>query len=199
MLQYSQACRKFADSLLAGVAYIHPISLGWMVDALDDQLKKHEIATDHPLAMIVRNLSRSQISLQNLQEDNQRLLTPKLKKDKRSVMQRAKELLNWQNPRLRHALRLGLCFLMGVAISEFFSIAKGEWIILTSLFVCQPTYSDTRQRLYQRILGTILGVIGGVIIVQILPTVPGQLLLLLLSAYVFFSGSSVTILFPSFL
>lgn len=186
LLQYSHACRKFADSLLVGVAYIHPISLGWMVDALYDQLKKHEIATDHPLAMIVRNLSCSHVSLLHLHEDNQRLLTPKLKKDKRSVMQRAKELLNWQNPRLHHALRLGLCFLIGFAISEVFSITKGEWIILTSLFVCQPTYSDTRQRLYQRILGTILGVIGGVIIVQLLPTVPGQLLLLLLSAYVFF-------------
>ena len=186
LLQYSHASRKFADSLLSGVTYIHPISLDWMIDALNDQLKKNEIATDHPLTMIVRNLSRSHISLQNLHEDNQRLLTPKLRKDKRSVMQRAKELLNWQNPRLRHALRLGLCFLIGFAISEFFSIAKGEWIILTSLFVCQPSYSDTRQRLYQRILGTILGVIGGVIIVQILPTIPGQLLLLLLSAYIFF-------------
>lgn len=186
LLQYSQATRKFADSLLTGVAYIHPISLGWMVDALHDQLKKHQIALDHPLAMIVQNLSRSHVSLQNLQEDNQRLLTPKLKKDKRTVIERAKELLHWQNPRLRHALRLGLCFAAGFMISEVFSIAKGEWIILTSLFVCQPTYSDTRQRLYQRILGTFLGVVAGVIIVQILPTVMGQLLLLLLSAYVFF-------------
>ncbi|MFT5702413.1 MAG: putative membrane protein (TIGR01666 family) [Desulforhopalus sp.] len=186
LLLYSHACRKFADSLLVGVPYNHPISLGWMVDSLNDQLKKHEIAPDHPLSMIVRNLSLSHVSLQNLHEDNQRLLTPKLRKDKRSIMQRAKVMLNWQNPRLRHALRLALCFLTGFAISEFFSIAKGEWIILTSLFVCQPSYSDTRQRLYQRILGTILGVIGGVIIVQILPTVPGQLLLLLLSAYVFF-------------
>lgn len=184
--QYSSAIRKFADSLLVGVPYIHPISLGWMVNALNDQLKKHEIATDHPLAMIVRNLSLSLVSLQNLHEDNERLLTAKLRRDERSVMQRVKDMLNWQNPRLRHAIRLGLCFLIGFAISEVFSIAKGEWIILTSLFVCQPTYSDTHQRLYQRILGTILGVIGGVIIVQILPTVPGQFLLLLLSAYVFF-------------
>ena len=185
LLQYSHACRTFADSLLLGVPYIHPISLGWMVDALNDQLKKHAIATDHPLAMIVRNLSRSHVSLQNLHEYNQRLLTPQLRQDKRSAIQRAKELLNWQNPRMRHALRLGLCFLIGFAISEIFSIAKGEWIILTSLFVCQPTYSDTRQRLYQRVFGTIVGVIGGVLISQLLPTVTGQLLLLLLSAYVF--------------
>ena len=186
LLQYSYACKTFAESLLLGVPYIHPISLGWMVDSLNDQLKKHEIAVDDPLSMIVRNLSRSHVLLQNLHEDNQRLLAPKLRQDKRSVMQRAKELLSGKSPRLHHALRLGLCFLIGFIISEFFSIAKGEWIILTSLFVCQPTYSGTRQRLYQRILGTILGVIGGVIIGQILPTVPGQLLLLLVSAYVFF-------------
>lgn len=186
LLQYSSACRTFADSLLLGEVYVHPISLDWMVDSLNDLLKKHKIAADHPVSMIVRNLSRSHVALQNVDEDTQRPLAPKLRQDKRTVMQRAKELLNWQNPRLRHALRLGLCFLIGFVISEAFSIAKGEWIILTSLFVCQPTYSDTRQRLYQRIFGTILGVIGGVIIGQIVPTVPGQLLLLLLSAYVFF-------------
>jgi uncharacterized membrane protein (TIGR01666 family) len=186
LLQYSNACKAFADSLLLGVAYVHPVSLGWMVDSLHDLLKKHEMGPDHPLSMIVHNLSRSHVSLQNLHEDNQRSLTPKLRQDKRTVIQRAKDLLNWKNPRLHHALRLGLCFLLGFAISEIFSIAKGEWIILTSLFVCQPTYSDTHQRLFQRILGTILGVIGGVVIGQILPTVTGQILLLLFSAYLFF-------------
>jgi uncharacterized membrane protein (TIGR01666 family) len=186
LLQYSNACRAFADSLLLGVPYVHPISLGWMVDSLNDLLKKHEIGIDHPLSMIVHNLSRSHVSLQNLHDDNQRSLAPKLRQDERTVIQRAKDLLNWQNPRLRHALRLGLCFLLGFAISEVFSIAKGEWIILTSLFVCQPTYSDTRQRLFQRVLGTILGVIGGVVVGQIMPTVTGQLLLLLFSAYLFF-------------
>ncbi|WP_319550013.1 YccS family putative transporter [Desulfogranum marinum] len=185
LLQYSHASKKFAESLLAGKTYIHPISLGWMVDALNDQLKKHDIAPDQPVAMIVRNLSRSHLSLQNLHEDSQRLLTPKLRKDNRSLMLRAKELLDWQNPRLHHAFRLGLCFLVGFTISEVFAIAKGEWIILTTLFVCQPTYSATRQRLYQRILGTILGVVGGVLIIQILPTIQGQLLLLLVSTYAF--------------
>jgi uncharacterized membrane protein (TIGR01666 family) len=184
--QYSHATRKFAECLLSGVPYIYPISLGWMIDALNDQLKNYHIGTDHPLAMIVQNLSRSFVLLQNLQTDNERFLTVKLRKDGRSVMQRVKELLHWENSRLRHAIRLAFCLLLGFVISEIFSIAKGEWIILTSLFVCQPTYSDTRQRLYQRILGTILGVIGGLIIIQILPTITGQLLLLLLSSYMFF-------------
>ncbi len=184
--QYADAAGKFADSLLVGVPYSHPVSLGWMADALNDLLANHEIASDHPLTMIVQNLSRSLVSLQNVHDGSQPFLTAELRKDKRSIIQRAKGLLNWKNPRLRHAIRLGLCFLAGFAISEVFSIAKGEWIILTSLFVCQPTYGDTRQRLYQRIYGTILGVVGGIIIVQIVPTVPGQLFLLLLSAYVFF-------------
>ncbi len=186
LFQYAQAARKFADSLLVGVPYVHPISLRWMVKALNDHLSKQHIATDHPLAMIVRNLSRSLALLQNLQEDHERLLSAKLRRDERSILQRAKDLLDWQNPRLRHAVRLGLCFLIGFAISEVSGIAKGEWIMLTSLFVCQPTYSNTRQRLYQRISGTILGVVGGGILVQLVPTVPGQLLILLLSAYAFF-------------
>jgi uncharacterized membrane protein (TIGR01666 family) len=94
--------------------------------------------------------------------------------------------LSFHHPRLRHAIRLSLCFLIGFAISEGFHVAKGEWIILTSLFVCQPSYSETRRRLFQRILGTISGVIGGVLIVQLLPTVAGQLVLLLAAAFAFF-------------
>jgi uncharacterized membrane protein YccC len=97
-----------------------------MVDSLNDLLEKHKIAADHPVSMIVRNLSRSHVALQKVNEDDQRPLAPKLRQDRRTVVQRAKELLNWQNPRLRHALWLGLCFLIGFSISEVFDIAKGE-------------------------------------------------------------------------
>lgn len=82
--------------------------------------------------MIVWNLSRSHVQLQNLHEDNQRLQAPKQRQDKRSIIQRTKELLNWQNPRPRHVVRSGFCFVIGFASSEVFAIAKGEWIILTS-------------------------------------------------------------------
>ncbi len=184
--QLSRATKKFANSLLTGVPYHHPESLAWTVNVLNDQLSKNGTADEHPLSLLINNLSRSNTSLRNLNEDHHRELAPRLEKDSRSMVQRFKEQLNWNHPRLRYAIRLSLCFLLGFGIYESFDVSKGVWIILTSLFVCQPSYSETRRRLFQRVLGTLSGVIGGVVIVQLLPTMPGQLLLMLFSAYAFF-------------
>ena len=185
--QLSRATRKFAESLLSGIPYLHPESLAWTVNVLNEQLERQGTTETHPLALLISNLSRSNTSLQNLNEDHQRNLVPRLEKDSRSMMQRLKDQLNWNHPRLRYAIRLSLCFLVGFGISEAFDLSKGVWIILTCLFVCQPSYSETRRRLFQRVLGTLCGVISGVIIIQLLPTMPGQLLLMLVSAYVFFT------------
>ena len=186
LLQLSQATKQFANSLLTGVPYRHPVSLGWMVNVLNDQLQKNATSETHPLALLINNLTRSHRSLVNLSEDHQRSMAPRLAKDQRSLFQRLKDQLNWNHPRMRHAIRLSLCFLIGFAISEGFQVTKGEWIILTSLFVCQSSYSETRRKLFQRILGTISGVVAGVLIVQILPTVAGQLILMLSASFAFF-------------
>jgi uncharacterized membrane protein (TIGR01666 family) len=184
--QLARANRGFAQSLLTGVPYHHPAALSWTVEALTAQFEKLGVSDTHPLALLIHNLSRSNASLQNLEGNRLHNLIPRLAKDTRPLTQRLRDQLNWDHPRLRYAVRLSLCFLAGFAIYEGFGIVKGEWIILTSLFVCQPSYSDTRKRLFQRIWGTISGVVGGVIIVHLLPTMEGQLLLMLLSAYLFF-------------
>ncbi len=185
LLQLSLAIKQFANSLLTGTPYRHPVSLAWMVNALKDQFEKAENKATHPLAPLINNLNRSHQSLAKLNEDQQRSITPRLAKDERTIGERLKAQLNWNHPRLRYAIRLSLCFLVGFAISEGFQIVRGEWIILTSLFVCQPSYSETRRRLLQRVLGTLTGVIAGVLIVQLFPTNGGQLLLMLASAFTF--------------
>lgn len=184
--QLAGATHLFAASLLSGKSYRHPVSLNWSVKALNDQLEKYQPDGTHPLALLVKNLSGSNAALQQANNRQQQSPTPRLAKDKRSLAQRFKDQLNPNHPRLRHAIRLSICFLIGFAISEGLDVSKGEWIILTSLFVCQPSYSETRRRLFQRMLGTLTGVIAGVLVVQLLPTVPGQLLLMLAAAFAFF-------------
>ncbi|MFD0762213.1 FUSC family protein [Lutibacter aestuarii] len=85
---------------------------------------------------------------------------------------------------MRHALRLSVSFLIGFTLSEYFHIAKGEWIVLTILFVLQPSYSETRRRLFQRTVGTLAGVIIGVLIIQLF-SFSGQIVLMLASSYLF--------------
>lgn len=183
----AQATKQLANSLLTGVPYRHPAALNWSIKALQDKqiLLQHD--ENHPLALVIRNLTRSNRALQRLTDENQRALAPTLAKDTRTLYQRLKEQLSLSHPRMRHAIRMSICFMVGFAISESMHMAKGEWIVLTSLFVCQPSYSETRRRLFQRVAGTITGVIAGVLIIQLLPTIPGQLLLLLASSFFFFS------------
>lgn len=186
LLQLSQAVRQFARSLLTGVPYHHPVSLEWLVSALHDRLAESPAAEDSPLPLLLRNLERSHRSLQNLSDNLARTAAPQLASDQRSLWQRFKDQLTWQNPRMRYAVRLSLCFLIGFAIAKLTGLRKGEWIILTTLFVLQSSYSETRRRLFQRILGTFTGVVGGVLLVQLLPTTMGELLFMLASAYFFF-------------
>lgn len=123
--QLARATKKFANSLLTGVPHRHPHSLGWTIDVLNKQLELQNTADTHPLTLLARNLSRSNAALQNTNEDNQMSLIPKLEKDTRNLMQRLKDQLNWNHPRLRYAIRLSLCFSAGFAIYRGFGVTKG--------------------------------------------------------------------------
>jgi uncharacterized membrane protein YccC len=58
--------------------------------------------------------------------------------------------------------------------------------MLTSLFVSQITYSDTRRRLFERLLGTATGIVIGAALLQIFTTTAAQVLLMMGSAMAFF-------------
>lgn len=86
----------------------------------------------------------------------------------------------------RHAVRMSLVLAIGYIIIQTTSISHGYWIILTSLFVCQPNYATTKHRLLLRVLGTIGGIIIGVPLIFLLPTLHAQLMLIILSGWLFF-------------
>ncbi|MBI9057218.1 MAG: TIGR01666 family membrane protein [Labilibaculum sp.] len=188
LLQLSIACHEVSKSLIMGTVYHHPISLKWTVSALKAKVKKQNASGKYSsLSLLLQNLTQSHLSLQNMNFNVDSGILPRVDRDSRSLWQRFKEQLNWNHPRLRYAIRLSSCFLLGYILINQFNLEKGEWILLTSLFVCQPSYSETRRRLFQRILGTLSGVVIGVAIVQLLPTKEGQIALLLGAAYAFFA------------
>ncbi|MFA9389188.1 MAG: YccS family putative transporter [Prolixibacteraceae bacterium] len=182
--QLAHATDQFAYHLLIDVPYRHPSSLEWMVKAINELVINSRIEPSHPLVLLVSNLDRSNASLKNTFKNKTGDLSPKLAKDPRSILQRLKDQLKLSNPRMRYGMRLSVAFGLGFAISEIFNLAKGEWIVLTILFVLQPSYGETRRRFFQRILGTMSGVIIGILTVQLL-TPPGQLLFMLLSSFLF--------------
>ncbi|QZT38884.1 TIGR01666 family membrane protein [Halosquirtibacter xylanolyticus] len=184
--QLSKSCKNMAKSLLSGKPYQHPTSLDWTINVLQDQRRKYPQFHDHPLALLIHSLIQSHFALVNIEYNKDIIVLPNFYKKKTDVWKKIRNQLSLQHPRLRYAIRLSTCFLIGYLLTLVFQIQKGEWIILTSLFVCQPSYSETKQRLFQRILGTLLGVVTGVVISQLMPTLPGQIITLLVANYAFF-------------
>jgi uncharacterized membrane protein (TIGR01666 family) len=198
MRHLSGAVQCYGTCLLTHETYKHPAALEWIVQALEEHLQRHHSDQHQPLSLLIRNLSRSSDSLSRIDDGARASYMPRLAQDTRSIWLRMRELLHFSNSRVRYALRLSVAFSGGYCIAEVFNVSKGAWIVLTVLFVMQQSYSQTRRRLGQRILGTFVGVVFGVLTVQLL-TPAGQVLFMLASAYFFFTwlkrNYSVSVIF----
>lgn len=91
----------------------------------------------------------------------------------------------------RHAVRMSLLLCTGYALIQLTGLEHGYWILLTSLFVCQPNYNATRRRLALRILGTLAGIAIGLPVLWLVPAVQGQLLLIVISGVLFFAFRTI--------
>lgn len=79
-----------------------------------------------------------------------------------------------QSALFRHAIRMSIVLCVGYAFIQFTGLRHGYWILLTSLFVCQPNYSATRRRLALRIIGTLAGILVGLPILYFVPSIEGN-------------------------
>ncbi len=188
MHQIASAMHLYAESLLSGETYKHPISLVWTVSALKNMLDAEKEANEvhySTLFLLMKNLSGLEESLRNEGVKRSQVEMPDFNYQ-RPARKSLLSILTPTHPRFRFAVRLTLCMLLGYSIMHLLNIEKGAWILLTSLIVVQQTYSATRQRLFHRIFGTLMGVMLGVGLAQLLPTLTGQILLMLGAIYAFF-------------
>ncbi len=79
-----------------------------------------------------------------------------------------------------------MVLLIGYIFVQVTNIEYGYWILLTALFVSQPNFNATKRRLRLRIVGTLVGIILGYAILYFIPSIEGQLLLLVFSGVLFF-------------
>jgi uncharacterized membrane protein (TIGR01666 family) len=91
----------------------------------------------------------------------------------------------------RHAVRMSLVLLVGYTFIQLSGLDHGYWILLTSLFVCQPNYSATRRRLALRVVGTLAGVALGMPILYFIPSLEGQMIMIVICGMLFFTFRSV--------
>jgi uncharacterized membrane protein YccC len=67
------------------------------------------------------------------------------------------ENLSFSSSIFRHSLRLTITILLGLFVGEFLPFENVYWILLTIVVIMRPGYGLTKERSYNRILGTIIG------------------------------------------
>ena len=78
---------------------------------------------------------------------------------------------------------LSFCFFLHFQ----FQLENGFWILLTVLFVCQPSFSETRKRLLRRSFGTLLGIAISFPALLFINNRICTIILMILSAFFFFN------------
>ncbi|PJE80161.1 Inner membrane protein YccS [invertebrate metagenome] len=194
LVKLSYSCEQLAVAVLTRRPYHHGNDVSWVIHALHDQLDLH--------------LSRQLISsltydslihyLQNLSIMNKQLLLaespakiadiPELVRTKPLGIRRTiKNLFHLSSPVFRHMIRLILLVEVSYGLKLVLPVGQGYWIMLTCLFVLQPSYSGTRRRFSQRLLGTCLGVLLGIPCLYLFPSVHAQLALSAFFSALFFA------------
>ncbi|MFA6872046.1 MAG: FUSC family membrane protein [Bacteroidaceae bacterium] len=184
--QLGHATRLVSNELLTNQRYEHPVAIHWMIEALQNKLSQLPPTDLRTFDLLLHNLWRSHQSLLHLYEPEICTAAPRLQKEERTLWQRIREQLHFTHSRMRYAIRLSLCFVIGTIIVYVWKEPQTEWIPLTTLFVSQMSYQETKRRMNQRVIGTLTGIILGVLLLQLLPTTMGHLILLLASTFWFF-------------
>ena len=206
-----QACRNIAATLRNNKPYAYSKRLGRAMEACRQSLGHFaETHTDnanlHNIRRLLDNLSSVDYQLRQLQNDaslaendNTDTHIAALENTKfRNIGETVLSQLNFESGVFRHATRLSIVVAAACIIVEILHLNLGYWILLTALFVCQPNYTATKSRVYQRIAGTILGVIVGSLVPYFTPSVETKLWIVIASTTLFFITRSYKYSFSTF-
>jgi uncharacterized membrane protein (TIGR01666 family) len=71
---------------------------------------------------------------------------------------------SFHSSNFRHSLRVSIVMLIGFMISRSLNFSHSYWILLTILVISKPAFSLTKERNYERLIGTIVGAVIGMLI-----------------------------------
>lgn len=197
----ARACEQVAQSILWHKKYQHNPSLERAINYLENALNHLKNTTSEPqlitplnnllqnlqgIDALLRSISTEQYQISHDQKEETQLSDDGLT-GWRDIALRIREHLTPKSALFRHAVRMSLVLCIGYAIIQFFQLDRGYWILLTSLFVCQPNYNATRRRLTLRVSGTIIGILIGFPILYFVPSIEGQLVLIVITGTLFFA------------
>lgn len=197
-----KACKDLSDSILNRSTYQHNSRFQHAFKNLRQSLDKlrqdpnYDQVWVNALFSLYQNLKSIDAQLQNVEterhisRDQSKHIENQLKDDDLKgwddIVSRVKQHLTPESVLFRHAIRVSIVLFIGYVFVQVTQIEYGYWILLTALFVSQPNFNATKRRLRLRIIGTLGGIIVGYAILSFVPSVEGQLLLLIISGVLFF-------------
>jgi len=197
-----KACQDLAQCILNRTRYAHNKRFKPNFENLKLSLEKlreenlYDQVRINALFALYQNLKSIDEQLQNLETErnltliNAQQAENQLKDDDlkgwNDIVVRVKQHLTPESVLFRHAVRLSIILFIGYVFIQVTNLNHGYWILMTALFVCQPNFNATQRRLYLRIIGTLIGIIVGLSFIYFIPTLEGQLLVMVLSGVLFF-------------
>lgn len=197
-----KACKDLSDNILKRQNYVHSVRFDHAFENLKrslDRLQQQHIYQQvwiNALYALYENLKSIDVQLRNIETerhiklDKSKHIEQQLKDDDlkgwNDIHARIKQNLTPESVLFRHAIRMSVVLLIGYIFIQVTNIHYGYWILLTALFVSQPNFNATKRRLRLRIYGTLLGIGLGYLILTLVPSVEGQLFLLIVAGVLFF-------------
>lgn len=201
----SRACQQLSRSILLRTPYQHDPHFERAFNHLDaalDRVKASGTSADQmkALGFLLSNLRAIDAQLATI-ESEQALLIPGNNAENQladdslhgfsDMWLRLSRNFSPESALFRHAVRMSVVLCIGYTFIQVTGLDHGYWILLTSLFVCQPNYNATRHRLALRIIGTLIGVAVGLPVLYFVPSLEGQLILIVITGVLFFAFRNV--------
>jgi YccS/YhfK family integral membrane protein len=197
--QQGVACRTLSESIQLRQPFVYDDSSAHALEDLHASLEHLRIQSNPAWRGLLRSLRALAANLATLDRLIKDASNPDSLADATdsSLLDRSPRNLKdmWNRVRLqltptsllfRHALRLPLALSVGYGMVHLVHPSQGYWIILTTLFVCQPNYGATRRKLVQRISGTAIGLTAGWALFDLFPSPIIQSMFAIVAGVVFF-------------
>ncbi|EJM77572.1 MULTISPECIES: YccS family putative transporter [unclassified Pseudomonas] len=168
--QQGKACRALAESIQMRQPFIYDASFAEALSDLHASLEHLRVQSNPAWRGLLRSLRALAANLGTLDrllsdasnpdalaDATDSSLLDRSPRSLKDVWIRLRTQLTPTSLLFRHALRLPLALSIGYGMVHLIHPSQGYWIILTTLFVCQPNYGATRRKLGQRIIGTAIG------------------------------------------
>ncbi|WP_010221538.1 YccS family putative transporter [Pseudomonas donghuensis] len=197
--QQGVACQQLSESIQLRQPFTYDTSFTQALEDLHASLEHLRIQSNPAWRGLLRSLRALAANLatldrllsdasnpDNLADASDSSLLDRSPRNFKDVWSRLRQQLTPTSLLFRHALRLPLALSIGYGMVHLIHPTQGYWIILTTLFVCQPNYGATRRKLVQRIIGTAIGLTVGWALFDLFPSPVIQSLFAVAAGVVFF-------------